>query len=155
MRFSSKEDLDAPIDAVFKVLTDFETIERAAIRRGLDVRRTAGGGEPGAGTTWKIGYEWRGKKREGTLVLSAYEAPISMRFDADSDGLEVVANVELVSLSQAHTRMMFDATLKPTNLPARLLLQSLKLAKGTLDRRFAKRFAGFASRAEESAQDLA
>ena len=37
MKFSTKEDIDAPIDAVFDMLCEFDQFERAAMRRGAEV----------------------------------------------------------------------------------------------------------------------
>jgi hypothetical protein len=155
MKFSSKEDLDAPIEAVFQILNDFETIERGSIRRGIDVRRIPPAHESPEGTIWNITYDFRGKSREGKLTLIEHTPPTLMRFSAESDGLSVSAEVELVALSKTTTRMMFEANLKPQSLPARLLIQSLRLAKSSLDRKFDSRFANFAARVEHSATKLA
>jgi hypothetical protein len=47
--------------------------------------------------------------------------------------------VELVALSPKTTRVSVAVDITAKSLSARLLLQSLKLAKGNLNRRFARR----------------
>jgi len=40
MKFSSNEDVEAPKDAVFEMLTDFDTFERVILRQGAQIART-------------------------------------------------------------------------------------------------------------------
>lgn len=56
--------------------------------------------------------------------------------------------VDLVALSRTRTRLFVSMELRPTTLSARLLLQSLRLAKGRLTGRLKTRMAEFGQRIE-------
>ena len=57
MKFSTKEDIDAPIDAVFEMLCEFDQFERAAMRRGAEVQRVDQLAEPGVGMLWEAAFD--------------------------------------------------------------------------------------------------
>lgn len=143
MNFSSQEDIDAPIDEVFSMLAEFESFERAALRRGIDVRRHSEELVPGVGASWDATFSLRGAERDVTLEVAEFERPNKMRFDADSQGLDSVLTVDLMALSASQTRMTVALDLTPKTLPARLLVQSLKLAKSNLNKRFSGKVADF------------
>ena len=66
---STQEDISAPASFVFARLTDYDNLERLALRRGAKVTR---GGQIGVGPTWSAEFSLRGKDRKpkGTLVES-------------------------------------------------------------------------------------
>ena len=72
-----------------------------------------------------------------------------MNFLSTSQALTAEVAVELVALSRKRTRLQMTIDLKPQNLSARLLVQSLKLARGSIKRKFDKRMAGFARDIEQ------
>ncbi|AVO37739.1 SRPBCC family protein [Pukyongiella litopenaei] len=149
MQFSSKEDIEAPVEAVFAMLAEVERYERAAIRRGIDVRRLSGAAETGAGMEWEALFSLRGKPRTMQVRLSELEPNSRLRFDSESHGLTGFLNLELLELSPRRSRMAVVLNLKPNTIPARLLIQSLKLAKANLTRRFKLRVADYARGLEE------
>ncbi|MHA6264619.1 SRPBCC family protein [Arenibacterium sp. CAU 1754] len=155
MKFSTKEDIEAPIDEVFSILSEFEAFERSAIRRGVEVQREDEYGEPRAGMAWKTHFLLRGKPRDMRLVLAEYDRPNAMRFDAKSQGLDGVMSVDLVPLSQRRTRMAVSLELMPKTLSARLLVQSLKLAKTSLTKRFKIKVASYAKNMEDRHKRMA
>ena len=54
MKLATREDIDAPIEAVFEQLSDFDGFERAALRRGAEVRaHRRADRHVGAGMAWK------------------------------------------------------------------------------------------------------
>lgn len=149
MKFSSKEDIEAPIEDVFDMLSDFETMERSAIRRGAEVECTNPSAQPCVGMTWRAKFDLRGKRRKVQVVMVRYDRPTAMRFDTDSNGLDGVLELELLALSPKRTRMSVVLELAPKTLSARLLIQSLKLAKSNLTKRFKLRVADYAKQLED------
>ncbi len=149
MQFSAQEDIEVPIDTVFAMVADFERFERMAIRRGIDVRRTSGFVSPHAGTSWETVLKIRGKPRQISIVLSECETPSLMRFQASSKGMNGDTLIELLALSQRRTRLSVMTSLKAKTLPARLLLQSLKLGQSRFRRQFQTRLSDFAREMEE------
>lgn len=151
MEFSAKEDIEAPIEQVFAVITDFESVERQALRRGIKVTRTHDAdGE--VGTEWTAGFKFRGKEMSADIRLTECTAPELVVFAAKAGGLETGMSVDLTALSPRRTRMTVTAHMQPKTLSARLLVQSLKLAKGRVTRKFSVRVAQYAKLVEERAR---
>ena len=149
MKLSTREDVAVPIEAAFREISDFEGFERAALRRGADVSRTDNLSAPGFGMTWKAQFPFRNRDRKADLRLTNYDAPNGLEVFSKVSGIEANVVIELVALSRAHTRMNVIVELKPKSIPARLMIQSMKLAKSNLNKRFNKRVADFAEHIEE------
>lgn len=138
MKFSAKEDISAPIEQVFDAIADFDSVERAVLRRGIDVTRLDDLNSPGVGMSWDASFDFKGKPRQVSATISQFKRPEVIVMSTDSGGLQGVATVELVSLNPRTTRMAVAVELSPTNLTSRLFLQSLRLAKANLTKRFKK-----------------
>ncbi len=149
MKFSTKEDLEVPIDDVFEMLSDFEGFERAAMRHGAEVSRRGDGHSLDTGLEWQVKATFRGKLREFDVTLADYDKPNHMKFDAVSNAMQSTFLVELVALSRNRTRMRAELDVRPKTLSARLLMQSAKLARNTLNRRYKTRIAHFAEDLED------
>lgn len=149
MKFSTNEDLEAPIDAVFDMLCDFEVFERSAMRRGAEVQRTDQLKAPGVGMMWDAVFELRGKRREVQVEMVTFERPNEIVLETTSPGMVGAMTFELIGLSRARTRVKIELEIKPLNLSARLLVQSLKLAKNSLTKKYKLRIAEFARNMED------
>ncbi len=145
MRLISKQDIDAPIALVFKAVTDFDHWERAALRRGAEVDRTDSLTKLGPGMTWFARFAFRGKTRELDLNVAKVTAPTHIKFAAQARVVTGDIQIELVEMSAKRTRMLATADIKPVTLGARLFLQSLRLARARVDKKFDQRVAIFAS----------
>ncbi|TNF58754.1 MAG: SRPBCC family protein [Rhodobacteraceae bacterium] len=149
MKFSSKEDVEVPIARVFGILSEFEAFERSAIRRGAEIQRLGDHVAPHVGQAWEVTFDLRGKQRRAHVELTVYEAPHTMVFESVAGGMNAVTAVDLVALSPGRTRISVVFEVKPTTLGARLLVQSMKLAKSNLTKRFKLRVAEYARDIED------
>ncbi len=144
MRFTSNEDIEAPIDYVFAQISNFQTLERAALRRGAEIRRIGERATAGVGMGWHTSFMWRGKRREVETELIEYDPPNGITALARSTLLSGRMGVDLLALSRGRTRMTVDLVVTPRTLAARLMVQSLKLARSNLSRRFRTRVSDYA-----------
>ena len=144
MQVTGTEDVAAPVDHVFAQLTDFEMFERRALRRGIDVRRMFRGPMPEIGEGWEAKFRFRGKERTAKIALAAYEAPQDLQFSGASGGLETLTQIELVPLSPNKTRVNLVFKMHPKTLSARLLVQSLKLARSNINKKMKARMQEYA-----------
>lgn len=154
MELTTSEDIEAPLDAVFAAVADFDVLERSALRRGIDVRRTDQMFEPGPGMAWATTFAFRGKTRTANIEVTQYDRPESLTFAGTSGGLDVGVSMELVALSRSRTRLTMKVAPRPRTLSARLLMQSMKLAKGNIGKRFRVRVADYAKDIEDRAKRL-
>lgn len=148
MKFSTREDIEAPIERVFAELVDFEGFERAAMRRGAEVTRLAESAGAAPGMRWDVAFNFRNRDRRAELELLEVDAPNGLRLGAKSGGMQMHATIELVALSPRRTRMTAVTEIEAHSIAGRLMVQSLKLARTNLDRRYRQRIADFADRVE-------
>ena len=145
MKFTTKQDIEAPVAFVFKSLSDFAGWERAAMRRGAEVERTDRLSQIGAGLSWKALFSYRGRPRQLDLQLVTFEGPTHLAFAGQSKAVEGTARVEMMEMSSRRTRIHVVAEVIPRSLAARLFLQSLRLARARVDRKFEQRIAQMAA----------
>ena len=144
MKFSLRQDILAPIEFVFERAADFDSHERQALRRGIEVVRTDVLSGTECGITWDAKFPYRGKRREVAGELAKFNQPDGFLVSTASGGLKADFDIELVMLAKNRTRMKIGLDLRPDTMKARLFVQSLKLAKARLDQRFRRRMEKFA-----------
>lgn len=148
MKFSTREDIEGAIEDVFARISNAEHFEKAARLRGAEVDRVDQLDEQGIGMRWKAAFDLRGRRRKVDLEMVEFEAPARMRIASQSQGIDGDFVIDLTALSQTRTRAAVALEIKPKNLSSRLLIQSLRLAKGTLTKRYKARVAQYFSQLE-------
>lgn len=154
MKLTTRQDIEAPLAQVWQTVADFEAWERAAMRRGVEVERTDALRAPAAGMGWKARFRYRGKERRIEINLTRLEAPHHLDMKVGSPVVEGDVVVELIEMAARRTRMHISTELRPLSLGARLFLQSLRLARARIDRKFNSRAAQLAREIEARARRL-
>lgn len=144
MKFVAKEDISLPQEDLFAAVTDYASFERQALRRGAKVTRLDSKAVAGVGMAWKIVFAFRGRERELDAEIAQFQEPDSYSVDGRIAGLNGRFQLDLISLSRSQTRLTCALELVPKSLTARVLVQSMKLSRSTLQARFEKRVASFA-----------
>jgi hypothetical protein len=133
MNISAREDIQTAISVVFARLTDFAAHEAAAAaRRGVSVERLGRPNSHADRPAWKAVFQYGGREREVLIEVSDLHQPNILVAQVQHKGLEATVDIELVTLGKTRTRMIVGLELKPRSIKAKLVVQSLKIAKGSI-----------------------
>lgn len=143
MKFSTRHDVDMPAADLFAMLSDFDRLERILISRGAELHRIDPAEEPGIGIGWNAAFDWRGQRRELRMRVTQFERPEKLSVAGVSSAFDLSVDMTVLALSLAKSRLIFELDVRPRNMRARLILQTAKLGKGQLDRKFERRIGTF------------
>ena len=143
MKFSTRQDTDLSAEALFRAVSNFEDIGRMLTRRGAVVQRLDSLAAPGTGMNWQIGFDWRGRRRDLTVELTRHDPPEAVQLRGQSELFDITIQMTVLPLSRNKSRLIFETDLLPRGMKARLLLQTAKLGKSQLDRKFSKSIGEF------------
>lgn len=149
MKLTSRQDIEAPLDVVYARLTDFDNFERMVMRRGAEIERTDRLKKQDIGMAWRLRFTFRSKTRKMSVRFADAEPGSHLAWAFESPSVEGTFRIELVTLSARRTRMTMTTEVRPKTLAARLVLQSMRLAKGRVQRRFDVSAGKLANRIEE------
>lgn len=155
MNVTASEEIAAPIAHVFAELSDVGRVERAAVRRGIAMQRRDTLDGPCAGMTWDMRLVFRDRPHEVALRLTRFDPPCGMVLRGTSALIEGDLVLDLAALAPARTRLDLGLTVVPRSLQGRMLVQSIRLARGTLTRRLAARLGAHARDLEDRYRRMA
>ena len=139
MKLTAKTDLEAPIGFVYEALSDHQSWERDAAERGIRVERPADMPLSGPGAGWMLHLPYRGKLVKLYLRLVREKLHDHLLFEMQSNTVEGEVAMAVMALSPRRTRLHMTIEVTPRTLAARLLLNTLKLAKGRVQGRLDQR----------------
>jgi hypothetical protein len=130
MKFKVTEDVDAPMALVWRRFTDFQTLEDDARGRGAEIGRVGNWSDVAEGVEWRGSVTVRGKRRAISSRVTRLVNEDLCVLDSRIGGMDCLYEMSFVSLSPAVTRVGLTLELSASTLTARLILQTLKLARG-------------------------
>ena len=130
MKFKVSEDVDAPMNLVWTRFVDFSQFENEAKRRGADLVRLGDWSEPKIGAKWRGEVPVRGKSRMIVAEITTFDPEETCVVTSQIGGMDCVYDLTFVALSPEVTRVTSVLELSANTLSARLLLQTMKLARG-------------------------
>ncbi len=139
MKLTAKTDLDAPAGFVYACLADHASWERDAAQRGIDVERPVDMPLAGLGAGWLVKVPFRGQPVAILLRLEQQVPPERLGFAIQSKAIEGDFVLNVIELSPRRTRLQIVLEVKPRTMAARILLNTLTLAKGRVQARVEKR----------------
>ena len=102
--------------------------------------------------SWDVAFRLRGKRRQMIADVRHYAPPTRLDYLAISPSFALELTLELVQTMPGRSRLVIGLEVKPRSLPARLMVQSAKLGRKRLDRKFEERVAKFARELEDRAR---
>lgn len=135
MELTSEQEIAAPRAQVFAALTDFAAVEARMKARGTTLERLDSGTTT-EGAEWEARFRLRGRERRLHLVLADCAAPEKLGLTGDSPAFAIESMITLAAPTPETTRMRVTFIARPRTTGARLALQSLRLVRGRMERRF-------------------
>lgn len=130
MKFKVSEDINAPIETAWDHFTDFTMFENDVRGRGAEITRVGNWTETAEGVEWRGAVTIRGKRRAFSSKVSRMVPQDICILESRIGGMDCLYELNFVRLSPESTRVGLVLDLSAGTLTARLLLQTLKLARG-------------------------
>jgi hypothetical protein len=129
LKFRVSDDVEAPIDWVWEGFTDFAAIEADIRARDAELSRVGDWKEAALGVAWRGSVPVRGKVRTIEARIAGFIARGATSGRKPDRRHELHYEVVFAPLSAEVTRVSVTLELKASTLSARLLLQTLKIAR--------------------------
>lgn len=148
MQMETKCNMNVPIEFAHAQLVDFAEFEVLLLGAGANVTRLDNVTQTGPGMKWLVEGNFRGKDRAIQLEMTDYKECESIEYFSTAKEIDAEISLNLIQLAKNETRLKFTIKPSPNTISARLILQSAKLARKTLQRRLDNRIENYAESVE-------
>ncbi|PIB26049.1 hypothetical protein BFP76_13865 [Amylibacter kogurei] len=149
MELKTKRTVQAPVEMVFQEFSNFVWFESVALSRGLDIERTDALLDVQEGISWHLSGRIRGKQRDVDINVTKYNPPRATGFRCESKAIDSQIDIRFTPDGPARTKVKIIIAPTAKNISARLMLQSVKLAQKTIEKRISSRMKDFCASIEK------
>lgn len=139
MKLMTQETIDAPIEAVWDRLTDFDRLE-ALSRDHAEVTRVPDADQP----TWNAVVSFRGAQRNMCVFVTKMRGPDVLHVNGEGSGMEADIKMSLEAITPAKTVLTMSVLMRGKTFTGKAIVHGLKLARGTAQEKFEKRIRAIA-----------
>lgn len=143
MRLEAAHEIQAPIELVFGKFCDFDRLQSFTENTGREAVRLDDGTATGAGVRYLLKGKFGGKQRSIELGLETCVPTVILKYEVEVETLTAALRFDFEKRAAELTRV--SLILEPTahSISSRLILQSVKLAKRTMEKRMETRLFHF------------
>jgi hypothetical protein len=147
MKFVQSREVEVPLEYLFDRASNFAAFEHRAAAHGVEVHRLTGG-PVGPGCEWQIAGAFRGKPRQALIRLTDLTRPDHLALQAASGGFRLSGSIRFIALTKRRSKIEAEFEARATNLRSRIILHTLRLARGRIASRLKSALNAAAKRVE-------
>ncbi len=148
MIFVAQDEVHVPQDYAFSHFSDFISYEATALSYGADIRRVDGFQQVSQGVAWRGTVPIRGKTVGVEAKVTNFDPSRQSQMVTQAGGMTVTVDLSFEEMEPEKTRVTARAELRANTLAARLIVQSVRLARGSLQRRIDSKLVALGSKFE-------
>ncbi|MCF6274107.1 MAG: hypothetical protein L3J37_13165 [Rhodobacteraceae bacterium] len=133
MELSYKSTINVPHKFAFERATNFEKFEIEGFGKLAPFEPVSDIRAPEIGARWKTSSEFQGRPRRFSLQLFQLEPSQKMVLGNKSEKYDVEAHFDFEDIAPEETGFSFLLVAKAQSITARLILQTIQLARGRIE----------------------
>lgn len=148
MQFRHTQEINAPVDYVFKRATNFSRFENTPVKEGVSFKRRDR--HPvRIGTQWRVSVPIRGRVRRFNVELSEMVPPRTISYRSVSLSYQAALSLTFTPTSAESCRLDMILVAQSRSFSTSMVFNTIRLARKRINRRIRERMERLADRLEE------
>ncbi len=148
MKFDYKSTINVPVEFAYSRATDFEKFQQDGFGNISKFEPVGDILAPDIGARWKVQSEFQGRQRRFSLELRELLENQAVVFGNGSDKFDVEASFNFSRIDDLNTGFVFEINSSAKTITGRLIMQTMQLARGRIEKKLAVDFDAMRDRME-------